>query len=541
VLHLVVAAALAAGSPPPTHHFAVVHGISGTLPAGWRVVHRKLTPCSDPHEVLAVSSFRLGRAARLAPDGAFLLLEERADGSYDRLPPRPSRFELRGRPSPLACCEPFRDPGWTVDFKEGRRAFYGYAYLGRRAGPQLRHELLGVLDRLRIVPRPPPRSRSLGLPWAGRLAGGVQLPSGGRHFFTWDPILHRSPDRGWRRFGNVRVVRTVLRVVEAYAVAHPRAPRVGIGDLSRPHGGDFGPRFGGPGHVSHQNGLDVDVYYPRRDRRERAVDRPSQIDHALAQDLVRRFVRAGAVRVFVGPATGLTGRPSVVQVLSHHDDHLHARFALPSVRRTILLGRSVRRVPIVALERGTPGSARKVLVVGCIHGDECAAIRVVGLLAHMQPRGDVDLWLVPNLNPDGYAAGTRQNARGVDLNRNFPAMWKRIGANGSPQWSGPRPLSEPETRIARRLILRLRPAVTLWFHQPQGVVRAWGPSIAAARRYARLAGAPFRALRWPNGTAANWQNHLDPHAASFVVELPPGPLRAPAATAHARALLQLAE
>jgi murein peptide amidase A len=389
---------------------------------------------------------------------------------------------------------------------------------------------------------PAPRaSRSLGLPWAGRLLGGVQLPPSGRHFFTWDPILHRRPDRGWRQFGNARTVRTVVGVVDGYAAAHPDAPRVGIGDLSRPHGGDFGPRFGGPGHVSHQNGLDVDVYYPRRDRRERAVDRPSQIDHALAQDLVRRFVRAGAVRVFVGPATGLTGPPSVVQVLSHHDDHLHARFALPAVRRRILLGRSVRGSPIVALERGDPGSSRKVLVVGCIHGTECAAIPIVQLLARAQPKRDVDLWLVPNLNPDGYAAGTRQNARGVDLNRNFAAMWKPIGRRGSLQWSGPRPFSEPETQIARRLILRLRPVLTLWFHQPQDVVRAWGPSVPAARRYARLAGAQFRALRWPNGTASNWQNHLDPRAASFVVELPPGSLSPPAAAAHAQALLRLAE
>ena len=40
-----------------------------------------------------------------------------------------------------------------------------------------------------------------------------------------------------------------------------------VGDLSRPRGGEFGRRFGALGHSSHQNGLDADVYYPRRDRR----------------------------------------------------------------------------------------------------------------------------------------------------------------------------------------------------------------------------------------------------------------------------------
>jgi murein peptide amidase A len=208
--------------------------------------------------------------------------------------------------------------------------------------------------------------------------------------------------------------------------------------------------------------------------------------------------------------------------------------------RVVFLGRSVRGTPIVAFERGNPASPRKVLVVGCIHGTECAGIAVVQLLARSQPR-NIDLWLMPNLNPDGYAADTRQNAHGVDLNRNFGAMWERIGHRGSLQWSGPRPFSEPETRIARRLILRLRPALTLWFHQPQALVRAWGPSIPAGRRYAQLAGVPFRALAWPSGTATNWQHHLHPHETSFVVELPPGPLTPLAARPYAQALLRLAK
>jgi murein endopeptidase len=168
-------------------------------------------------------------------------------------------------------------------------------------------------------------STAVGEPWQGRLAHGVQLPAEGRHFFTWDPILKRSPDRPWRRWGTDRLVRLTLRVVSQYAAAHPDAPRLGIGDLSRPRGGDFGIRYGWPGHVSHQNGRDVDVYYPRRDRRELAPTRPAQIDRPLAQDLVDRFVRAGAVLVFVGPHTGLTGPRGVVSPLAHHDNHLHVR------------------------------------------------------------------------------------------------------------------------------------------------------------------------------------------------------------------------
>jgi len=108
--------------------------------------------------------------------------------------------------------------------------------------------------------------------------------------------------------------------VREYAAAHPGAPRLGVGDLSRPRGGYFGPR-----HASHQNGLDVDVYYPRRDRRERPPKTAAQVELRLAQDLVDRFVAAGAVRVFVGPNTGLTGPAAIVEVLWNHDNHLHVR------------------------------------------------------------------------------------------------------------------------------------------------------------------------------------------------------------------------
>jgi murein endopeptidase len=164
------------------------------------------------------------------------------------------------------------------------------------------------------------QSLARGTPSAGRLVRGVRLPAEGAHFFTWDPLLHRVPNRSWRRWGTDRLVRTLLRVIDRFAAAHPRAPRVGVGDLSRPHGGPFGPV-----HASHQNGLDVDVYYPRLDERERPPVRVDQIGRRLAQDLVDRFVRAGAVVVYVGPNTGLTGPPGVVQVLWNHDNHVHVR------------------------------------------------------------------------------------------------------------------------------------------------------------------------------------------------------------------------
>ena len=169
-------------------------------------------------------------------------------------------------------------------------------------------------------------STAIGTPGAGSLLAGVKLPREGRHYFTWDPVKHESPSPGWRRWGTDDLVRTVLRVIHEYARAHPGAPRVGVGDLSLPRGGYFGPEVGGGiGHATHQNGLDADLYYPIRGDAERAPLDVGEIRMRLAQDLVDRFVAAGAEVVYVGPNTGLSGPSGVVVPLANHDNHVHVR------------------------------------------------------------------------------------------------------------------------------------------------------------------------------------------------------------------------
>jgi murein endopeptidase len=172
-------------------------------------------------------------------------------------------------------------------------------------------------------------------PAQGRLRYGVQLPAESFDFVTWDPVLKRTPNRGWRRWGTRKLVDTTALVLRAYRDAHPEAPRVLVGDLSRRHGGYFGARYGGLGHQTHQSGLDVDIYYPRLDRRERAARRPAQVDLALAQDLVDRFVAAGAVKVYVGPDLRLHGPRRVVSPLVYHDDHLHVRLSPRRMNRPV--------------------------------------------------------------------------------------------------------------------------------------------------------------------------------------------------------------
>jgi protein MpaA len=201
------------------------------------------------------------------------------------------------------------------------------------------------------------------------------------------------------------------------------------------------------------------------------------------------------------------------------------------------LGRSERGRPIDAVRAGDP-HAMRVLVVGCIHGTECAGTAVARALDHVDAH--IDLWIIPNLNPDGYARSTRQNGRGVDLNANWSSQWHGGGRPWDVYYPGPYPFSERETRIARSLIARIRPRATVWFHQHMNLVWAWGPSSAAGRIYARAAGMRFYHRHWLPGTAANWQNHHLPGSASFTVELPAGRLSALQVRRQVRAVLRLA-
>jgi protein MpaA len=195
-------------------------------------------------------------------------------------------------------------------------------------------------------------------------------------------------------------------------------------------------------------------------------------------------------------------------------------WATAAEARTVTIGQSVRGRQITAQVLGPDSAPRKVLLVGCIHGNECAGIKILDAISRKPVPAGVQLWLVREMNPDGTAADTRQNADGVDLNRNFPFRWEPI--SDPTYYSGPRPLSEPESRAAARLISRLRPAVTIWYHQHEDLVDLAGGDRGVARLYAHRAGLRATCLPFLPGTATEWSNHSFPGTTAFVVELPAG-------------------
>ncbi len=207
--------------------------------------------------------------------------------------------------------------------------------------------------------------------------------------------------------------------------------------------------------------------------------------------------------------------------------------------REELLGESVKGRPIRARVVGDSASQRSVLVVGCVHGDEPAGTEVTGALRDASVPQGVALWLVDDFNPDGCEAGTRQNANGVDLNRNSPWKWKPLEEPGSTYYSGTGPVSEPESRAITELIQQIQPAISIWYHQKAALVDQSGGDQAIEQRYAELVGLPYKYFgRYP-GSITTWQNETFPDDTAFVVELPGGELSSDSVELHRDAVLKL--
>jgi protein MpaA len=185
----------------------------------------------------------------------------------------------------------------------------------------------------------------------------------------------------------------------------------------------------------------------------------------------------------------------------------------------LTIGTSVEGRKIVAYHRWREGARKRVLVIGSMHGDERAGTRVVRTLRSARLPANVDLWLIPTLNPDGAAAKRRTNAHGVDLNRNFPHRWKKAG-RGTAKYSGRKAASEPETKALVDLVRTVKPRTTIVFHQPLvGIDSYAAKSMPLVRALSRETGLPIRSFDCGGvcrGTLTGWHNKRTPGRAVTV-------------------------
>ncbi len=196
-----------------------------------------------------------------------------------------------------------------------------------------------------------------------------------------------------------------------------------------------------------------------------------------------------------------------------------------TVLSTRTIGTSVQGRAIQAFRLGEPGAGIRAVVLGSMHGDEKAGLAVVDSLRKGRPVHDIDLWLVPTINPDGIAATRRQNARGVDLNRNFPHKWAPLSGK---YYSGKGPLSEPESRAFARFLDQVKPHFVVSFHQPLYGVGASSKGKPLQRRLARRLGLPIREFNCTgvcHGSMTSWFNTKH-RGAAITVEFGYGPSQA---------------
>jgi protein MpaA len=219
---------------------------------------------------------------------------------------------------------------------------------------------------------------------------------------------------------------------------------------------------------------------------------------------------------------------------------IHSASADGNILERRVFGTSIQGRPLEAFQMGDPRGVT-VAVVGVIHGNEEAGLLITDELVNMQIPKGVNLWVIPSINPDGTALDRRGNANRVDLNRNFPHGWARIGQPGYWQYAGPNRASEPETKALVSFFREIKPALGLWYHQDLNII---SPGVGfegeIRARYGAITGLPMKRITGGRytGVAATWQKKGLKNSMAFVVELGKT-LNTDEAKVHASAVLDI--
>ena len=180
-----------------------------------------------------------------------------------------------------------------------------------------------------------------------------------------------------------------------------------------------------------------------------------------------------------------------------------------------------RPVEVHAFRNPNEGSEKTarphVLLLATIHGNEWAGTPLLERLVD-ELAGDTallasrDITVIPVANPDGYAARRRHNAKGVDLNRNFPAANARASVGGTP-------LSEPESHALHDWLIANQPDLVISIHQPVGVVDWDGPADEIARVMSEASGLPAKRIGSRPGSLGSFLG-VDRGVPVITLELP---------------------
>src|SRR3990167_1932121 len=204
-----------------------------------------------------------------------------------------------------------------------------------------------------------------------------------------------------------------------------------------------------------------------------------------------------AVAMAAAGARGGPGQPPAAST-GGHDPCTAFVARLPNVKAPLCaaaqlkptVGRSFQGRTLYARDVVAPEARIRVLVIGAMHGDELssASVALHWIQRALETPSNAHWRFIPALNPDGLMVrpATRMNARGVDLNRNFPTpnwardakvYWEKRTRKDPRRWPGPSPLSEPESRYLHDEMERFQPDLIVSIHAPYGVLDFDGPGV----------------------------------------------------------------
>lgn len=154
---------------------------------------------------------------------------------------------------------------------------------------------------------------------------------------------------------------------------------------------------------------------------------------------------------------------------------------------------------------GKNSGSGQILIIGVVHGDEPQGEFLINNYLNTNSEISDKFLFIPSLNPDGQKSGTRTNANGVDINRNFPTENWELGEKNR-YFGGESPASEIETQFVKNVVEKYQPQMIITLHTPFKIVNFDGEAREISEKIGKIFGYPVEeSIGYPTpGSFGTW-------------------------------------